>query len=54
MFARNNERWNAEDAHHNPVSMQYNGVIQAIGVSAPARDAIYFLAPGWQYYELII
>lgn len=48
MFARNNERWSAQDYSGNPLKMQYHSITQAIGVSAPGREAIYFVAPGKQ------
>ncbi|XP_054274289.1 laminin subunit gamma-1-like isoform X2 [Macrosteles quadrilineatus] len=45
MFARNNERWTAEDTQHSVIPMQYNGITQSIGVSSPSRDPVYFVAP---------
>uniref|UniRef100_A0A1B6D2A0 Laminin subunit gamma-1 n=1 Tax=Clastoptera arizonana TaxID=38151 RepID=A0A1B6D2A0_9HEMI len=45
MFARNNERWHGEDLQSHDIPMQYNGLTQTISLSAPGREAIYFLAP---------
>ena len=47
IFARGNERWTAEEAYGRVgVPVQYNAVTQNIGVSAPGREPVYFLAPG--------
>ena len=45
-FARGTERWSGLDYAGNSVPIQYNGITQAIGVSAPGRDRVYFVAPG--------
>ncbi|CAG0891651.1 unnamed protein product [Darwinula stevensoni] len=45
IFSRGNERWTAEDVFGQPVEFQYNAVSQNIGVQAPSRDAVYFVAP---------
>ncbi|XP_046665340.1 laminin subunit gamma-1 isoform X1 [Homalodisca vitripennis] len=45
MFARNNERWTGVDQQHNEIPLEYNGITQSIGVSAPGREPIYFVAP---------
>ncbi|KAJ9596346.1 hypothetical protein L9F63_012621, partial [Diploptera punctata] len=44
-FARGTERWSAQDYRGNSLSIQYNGITQAIGASAPGRDPVYFVAP---------
>ncbi|GFG33810.1 hypothetical protein Cfor_03510 [Coptotermes formosanus] len=45
IFARGNERWSAQDYRGNPLSIQYNGITQVIGVLATGREAVYFVAP---------
>ncbi|XP_046998702.1 laminin subunit gamma-1 isoform X2 [Schistocerca americana] len=45
MFARNNERWSAQDYSGNPVKLLYHSITQSIGVNAPGRDPVYFVAP---------
>lgn len=49
VFARNNERWTAEDDQHNPIAIQYNGITQAVGASALGAEKIYFVAPGMSH-----
>ncbi|KAF4517691.1 hypothetical protein B566_EDAN016517 [Ephemera danica] len=44
-FARGAERWTAQEANGRSISMNFNGITQAIGVSAPGRDPVYFVAP---------
>jgi hypothetical protein len=50
IFARGNERWSAQDYRGNSVSTQYNGITQVIGVLAPGREPVYFVAPGNDYW----
>jgi len=49
IFARGNERWSAQDYRGHTLDIQYNGITQAVGVSAPGREALYFVAPGNKY-----
>ncbi|XP_052121293.1 laminin subunit gamma-1 isoform X1 [Frankliniella occidentalis] len=44
-FARGNEKWTAEDVTAQPIPSEYNSITQTIGVSAPSRDPVYFVAP---------
>ncbi|XP_046391414.1 laminin subunit gamma-1 isoform X2 [Ischnura elegans] len=44
-FTRGLEHWTAEDYAERDMKLQYNGVTQAISVSSPSRDPVYFLAP---------
>ncbi|PSN35327.1 Laminin subunit gamma-1, partial [Blattella germanica] len=45
MFARGADRWSGQDYRGNSLAIQYNGITQAIGASAPGRDPVYFVAP---------
>ncbi|XP_069688400.1 laminin subunit gamma-1 [Periplaneta americana] len=45
IFARNKERWSAQDYRGNPLNTMYNGISQSIGVSAPGAESVYFVAP---------
>lgn len=40
------ERWTAFLLNGPKVELQYNAINQRIAVSAPGRDAVYFVAPG--------
>ncbi|ODN05380.1 Laminin subunit gamma-1 [Orchesella cincta] len=44
MFARGNERWAAEE-YGRTVPLQYNAFTQNIGVTAPGRAPVFFVAP---------
>lgn len=44
-FARGNEKWTAVDAHGQAIPTEYNSLTQTIGLSAPSRDPVYFVAP---------
>ena len=39
------QRWTAEDRDGQEVPLEYNARVQHIGVSAPGRDPVYFVAP---------
>lgn len=45
MFARGTERWNAE-VGGSCIPVSYDALSQAVTVSAPDRDNVYFVAPG--------
>nr|CAD7454512.1 unnamed protein product [Timema tahoe] len=45
VFARSNERWTAEEYSGRTLALQFNGITQTIGASAPGREAVYFAAP---------
>nr|CAD7262431.1 unnamed protein product [Timema shepardi] len=45
VFARSNERWTAEEYSGRTLALQFNGITQTIGASAPGREAVYFSAP---------
>nr|CAG4649913.1 EOG090X005Q [Sida crystallina] len=45
VFARSDEKWTAVENGDKATSLSYNSIIQNIGVSAPGRDAVYFVAP---------
>ncbi|ESP04836.1 hypothetical protein LOTGIDRAFT_211656 [Lottia gigantea] len=44
-FETGKQRWNAVDRRNTEVAIQYNGILQNVGVSAPGADAVYFNAP---------
>nr|XP_022904333.1 laminin subunit gamma-1 isoform X1 [Onthophagus taurus] len=44
-FAKNSERWTAEDENKRSTAVQFNALSQNLGVTASGYDAIYFLAP---------
>ena len=45
VFARSDEKWTALENSERPASLSYNSLLQNIGVSAPGRDAVHFVAP---------
>lgn len=45
VFSKSAERWRSEDEYKRPLEIQYNGLTQSIGVSAPGEESVYFLAP---------
>lgn len=45
LFVRGTDKWSANVAG-NSVPVQYDSIAQAITVTAPDRDNVYFLAPG--------
>ncbi|KAL1130902.1 hypothetical protein AAG570_012143, partial [Ranatra chinensis] len=44
-FARNNDKWTGYEKNVGQIPIQYNGVTQVIGISAPGRQPAYFVAP---------
>ena len=40
------QRWSAQERSGDEVSLEYNARVQHIGVSAPASEPVYFIAPG--------
>ncbi|CAL4069011.1 unnamed protein product [Meganyctiphanes norvegica] len=44
-FVRGEERWDAEESSGRQVDLAYNGRVQSLGVSAPGRDKVYYVAP---------
>ena len=40
------QRWTAQQRDGEDISLEYNAVVQNIGVSAPDGDPVYFVAPG--------
>ncbi|GLH05167.1 Netrin-A [Gryllus bimaculatus] len=45
IFARGTERWKSQDYHGKDVPLAFNSVTQVIGVKAPYKHPIYFVAP---------
>ncbi|XP_067003262.1 laminin subunit gamma-1 [Anabrus simplex] len=45
IFARGTERWNAQTYNGAEAPVMFNSLTQVIGVSAPGRDPVYFVAP---------
>jgi len=45
VFARGDGKWTAVEHPDKPLSLAYNSQVQNIGVSAPGREPVYFLAP---------
>ena len=48
------QRWTAEDRDGQEVALEYNARVQHIGVSAPGRDPVYFVAPSSYSHSCII
>lgn len=45
LFAKNSEKWGAQDEFGRSVEVKYESITQSLGVKAYGREAVYFLAP---------
>ena len=40
------QRWTGTDRSGTDIQVEFNGITQQLGISAPGHDQVYFLAPG--------